>query len=284
MFDFIQYFSNYENVYHATILIFCIGIVISSIEYLVIRSEFKEDGVFSWKIFSSRPNYLNSRFRLSKFRFIFGYKGFVSIHICRIICCCILPFIDDYFLKAILISFIAISSLIFSFRNIVGNDGSDQMNSVICISLFLAFLIHDSFTLKLCLIFIAMQSILSYVISGIAKIVSVKWRSGVAIFQIMNSKSYGHQTVAVYLNKAPKLINYILCWQIILFETLFFLVLFLPSPWLLIFLIWGIVFHIYNAITMGLNNFLWAFVATYPSLIFLSQLITSQIYFKQLMP
>ena len=40
--------------------------------------------------------------------------------------------------------------------------------------------------------------------------------------------------------------------------------------WLLIlFLAWGVVFHIANAFTMGLNTFFWSFLATYPALLYL---------------
>lgn len=275
MFKFYHYFNNYENIYFATTLLVCFGIIISSFEYLVIHKEFRSDGVFAWKVFSSTPNYLNSFLPLKKFDFLFDYYGFLTLHILRIICCLFLPFIDDIFFKAILIAIVAISSLIFSFRNIIGNDGSDQMNSLICITLFISFISNDAFIFKIGLIFIACQSILSYVIAGVAKVLSTKWRSGIAIPQIMNTRSYGHEKIAEYLFNAPPIVNYLMSWQIIIFESLFFMVAFLPHPWFFIFLIWGILFHLYNAIAMGLNSFFWSFLATYPSIIFLNYLITT---------
>jgi hypothetical protein len=39
-------------------------------------------------------------------------------------------------------------------------------------------------------------------------------------------------------------------------------------PWRLLFLGWGVAFHLGCAVVMGLNNFLWAFIATYPALLF----------------
>jgi hypothetical protein len=77
---------------------------------------------------------------------------------------------------------------------------------------------------------------------------------------------------------APKTINYFLCWTIILVESLFFLFVFIPAPYFLVFLLWGIAFHIYNAGAMGLNNFLWAFIGTYPAIIFVNQLITQSLF------
>ncbi|HEY6033401.1 MAG TPA: hypothetical protein VIV58_04055, partial [Kofleriaceae bacterium] len=44
----------------------------------------------------------------------------------------------------------------------------------------------------------------------------------------------------------------------------------LLGPWWLVlaFFAWGVVFHVANAVLMGLNSFLWAFVATYPAIAF----------------
>jgi hypothetical protein len=168
---------------------------------------------------------------------------------------------------------VALSSLILSFRNIAGNDGSDQMNSVICIALFAAYISADAFIMRAALVFIASQSVLAYVVAGVAKMFSPKWRNGLAVYQIMNTQTYGHEGVARYLAKTPKAFNCLLCWNVMLFESLFFLVLFVPAPYFVVFLVWGVAFHIYNAGTMGLNNFLWAFVSTYPAITFLNQLI-----------
>jgi hypothetical protein len=160
-----------------------------------------------------------------------------------------------------------------SYRNIVGSDGSDQMNTIIYIPLLIAYFFDDPFTSKLCLIFIAAQSIISYVIAGVAKLISTKWRSGVAIPQIMNTRSYGHPGIAEYLFKSSQPFKYVLSWFVMLFETFFFLVVFLPYPFFFIFLIGGLLFHIYNGIMMGLNNFFWSFTATYPAIIFTNVLL-----------
>lgn len=273
MFNIFHYCRNYQNTYFLVTCLFCLGIIITSLEYIFIRKEFKTKGVFSWQIFSSRSNYLNSPLPLRKFNFLFGYTGVLTIHLIRIACASILPFITDYTLKVFLLGLIVFVSLIFSFRTIIGNDGSDQMYSIISITLLIVFACNDTFIYKIGLIFIACQSIIAYLVAGIAKVVSKKWRSGIAVYQIMNTKTYGNRKIAMFLHKSSKPINYIISWHIILFETLFVFVVFLPFPWSLIFIVWGIGFHLYNAITMGLNNFFWAFISTYPSLLFLQHLI-----------
>jgi len=147
---------------------------------------------------------------------------------------------------------VATSSLVLSFRNVVGNDGSDQMSLILFAALSIAALSHDLFIRSAGLVFIAVQSIL----------------------QIMNTRTYGLEGVARSLARLPGTVNGALCWTIILVETLFFLVLFLPSPWFLVFLMWGLIFHAYNAIVMGLNTFFWSFVATYPCIVFFNHLVS----------
>lgn len=273
MFNIPAFLQHYETVYTLVLYIFCVGVFISSLEYLAIHKEFKNHGIFSWKIFSSRNEFLNGWVPWQKFNFLFGYRAFIIMHALRIACVLLLPFINDHFLKILLLGFLVISSLLFFFRSIVGLDGADQMSLIITITLFIVYTIDDEVIYKTGLIFIAMQSLLSYMVAGIAKLRSVKWRSGQAVFEIMNTRTYGYQSVAKKLANAPDFVNIIFCWLIIFFEIFFIMLLFLPLPWLYIIICCGIIFHLYNAVAMGLNNFFWSFLATYPALLYLHTLI-----------
>jgi hypothetical protein len=51
------------------------------------------------------------------------------------------------------------------------------------------------------------------------------------------------------------------------------LVVFLPSPWAWLLLAWGASFHVATAVMMGLNSFVWAFIAIYPALIYMHTLL-----------
>ncbi len=273
MFNIPVFLYHHQTVYTLVLYIFSIGALISSLEYLAIHKEFKIRGIFSWKIFSSRNEFLNSWLPWQKLNFLFGYRAFIIMHMLRIACVLVLPFIPDNFFKILLLGILAISSLLFSFRSIVGLDGADQMNLIITVTLFIVYIIDDEIIYKAGLIFIASQSILSYMAAGIAKLRSAKWRSGQAVFEIMNTRTYGYQSVASKLSNAPRFANIILCWLIIFFEIFFIAVLFLPAPWLYILICCGVIFHLYNAVAMGLNNFFWAFLATYPALLYLHTLI-----------
>jgi hypothetical protein len=273
MFNIPAFLHQHQTAYTLVLCIFCVGVFISSLEYLAIHKEFKMNGIFSWKIFSSRKEFLNSWVPWQKLNFLFGYRAFIIIHSLRIACVLLLPFVHDDFFKIFLLGFLAISSLLFSFRSIVGLDGADQMNLIIVITLFFVYTINDEVIYMAGLIFIAAQSILSYMVAGIAKLRSVQWRNGQAVFEIMNTRTYGYRGIANKLAHAPRFVNIILCWVIIFFEIFFILLLFLPAPWLYIFICCGIIFHLYNAVAMGLNNFFWAFLATYPALLYVHTLI-----------
>lgn len=269
-FNINEYFQNQHESLQWCLTLTCVSIAISSLEYIVIRKNFKKEGIFSWHILSSRSFYQR---KLKRYNFLFEYNATMIIQTLKLSCCILLPFVKNHHIIITLTTLLLISSLIFFYRNFLGNDGSDQMNHIIIVALLFAFLFNENISTNICLVFIAMQSIISYVIAGIAKIVSKKWRTGEAIVQIMNTRTYGHFKLSSLLNRLSKRTTFLLSWQIMITETVFFMVLFFPAPWFFIFLIWGIIFHIYNAAVMGLNNFFWTFLATYPCIIYTHGLI-----------
>jgi hypothetical protein len=120
---------------------------------------------------------------------------------------------------------------------------------------------------SIALLFIAVQTTLSYFVAGISKLVSREWRNGTAIVGIFATEAYGHDWIFRLLERIPSL-KLPGAWAVILFETLFPIAL-LPNDWLLVgMLAITITFHVFNAIFMGLNNFLVAFPATYPAIIY----------------
>jgi hypothetical protein len=80
-------------------------------------------------------------------------------------------------------------------------------------------------------------------------------------------------SLATVVQSRP-LLAYALCWGTILFETAFVVAAILPRNALLVLLAVGAAFHVAVAIMMGLNGFVWSFVATYPAILYLNQVIT----------
>lgn len=131
------------------------------------------------------------------------------------------------------------------------NGGSDAMTFLILTAWLVSAILPSSESIAL--LYIAIQLILSYLVAGIAKIVSPQWRNGQApqYFLAMSG-------VAVTPEQA-----FVLAWVVLVFECLFPLAVFAPIP----FLLFGLVFHLMNVYFFGLNRFVFAWVAAYPALL-----------------
>jgi hypothetical protein len=169
---------------------------------------------------------------------------------------------------SLIIWVLVIENLIFTWRRVMGDDGSDQMSALILMTVAICVGPQSSpLLLKIGLWYLAAQCCLAYEAAGVAKLVSPLWRGGEAIPAILSTQSYGSPRIAGIL-KSRRPLSLMLTWTVVIAECAFPLVLVVPWPWNLIFLAWSIAFHLTTAIIMRLNSFLWAFVATYPAILY----------------
>jgi hypothetical protein len=134
------------------------------------------------------------------------------------------------------------------------------------------FILNDP-SLALCGVFaLAGQATLAYFVAGAAKLASPVWREGGALLGVMQTQSYGDSFAARFAGNRPGFCAFV-CWLTIVTETLFPLVLILPPALLMASLACFAAFHFSNAWFMGLNAFIWPFLATYPSVILANSLI-----------
>jgi hypothetical protein len=167
----------------------------------------------------------------------------------------------------VVLGIVLMSQLLLNRRNPQAMDGADQMATQVFGALLLGNLPGTELAREACLWYIAAQSCLSYCTSGVAKVFSPRWRKGNAVFLAFNSQVLGNEAAARFLHPRPALVK-ALSWGAMMMECLFPLVLVLGYPAGLIFLAWGIAFHLANAFILGFNSFLWSFVATYPAILF----------------
>lgn len=155
-----------------------------------------------------------------------------------------------------------------------GSDGSDQMITIISVTLAISSVLGaDAHLLQAGTYFIGAQACLAYSAAGIAKLISPVWRNGNAIRGVLSTRAYGVPAVTAAVHKSPVL-ALALCWGVIAFEVTFVLTPLLPLPALALLLGTAALFHLCTAAVMGLNGFLWSFLATYPAVIFLNQSVT----------
>jgi hypothetical protein len=255
-----------------------LGILISTTEYIAGIKIFSSDGMLSCDVQQINLKE-NNHFFNRLFTALFSEERLKYIFLIRsvnIILLFIIPLntIAGWLLLIALGISIYISSLVTRY----GSDGSDQMGMLIIITLILCLVpINNPLLLNVGIWFIAIQSCLSYTVAGISKLSSVEWRTSTAMRSIFSTKTFGSRKAALFLKK-HRFMNVLLCWNVMLTEALFPLCLILPLPFALVFLFWGFTFHLLNAIIMGLNSFFWAFMATYPAIIYVNLQIHHSIF------
>ncbi|MFK7944452.1 MAG: HTTM domain-containing protein [Paracoccaceae bacterium] len=145
------------------------------------------------------------------------------------------------------------------------NGGADRMTLLVLVCLSLAHLLPDGDWAELALAYLAFQLVFSYALSGWVKLRNPDWRSGRALVDVFLFSAYPVSEALRGLSDRTRLL-FVASWSVIGLEIFFPLALF--HPWLLaIALGLTVVFHIANACVFGLNRFLWAWLAAYPSLI-----------------
>ncbi|MEU9785550.1 hypothetical protein AB0H92_32095 [Streptomyces phaeochromogenes] len=156
-------------------------------------------------------------------------------------------------------------------RRILGSDGAEQLTTLVLLSVALGgFPPVSPARTAFAVGFIAAQLVLCYTTSGVSKLASPAWRSGTAVGDIISTQTYGLRVAACALGRVP-FGSLSLGWAVMLFEAAFVAALFGP-PWLVLAALGAaLLFHLGCAVVMGLNDFLWAFPASYPCVLVLGQ-------------
>ena len=152
-------------------------------------------------------------------------------------------------------------------RHYFSFDGADQMVFVVLVAATLGTICRSQ---RSAVFFLAGEVTLAYLVAGLYKVSSPYWKRGRALLLITQTRLFGHEKVAAILQAHPVFAT---ATQFILvfWESSFVVSLIAPPKILTMFLIAGIVFHISCAWIMGLNTFPWAFVASYPSIVYVNR-------------
>jgi hypothetical protein len=147
-------------------------------------------------------------------------------------------------------------------RLVYGMDGADQMQSVVWAGLAIYAAAPDRTVGKAGLAFVAIQFVLSYLTSGLAKAVSEEWRNGSAIRGVLSTHSYGAEPLARRLGGPVG--SLVAGWSVIAFEVGAPFLALAGGAALVAMLAGAVLFHASIAIVMGLNDFFWAFISPLP--------------------
>jgi hypothetical protein len=255
--------------YALIVILSSTGVFIASMELLTLKGEFEDGGLFSWDVLRTV-----SRATLSvgtgRPRQLISHPFFVpAVTGARALAALILIFFsNNYAVSTACVFAIIAASIVMYWRAPLGLDGSDQMSLITFVAVAIYKLFPgDVHVAQASLWFIAIQGCLSYCVAGIAKVISPVWRSGEAVRRILGTRTYGSSRVACLVSGRDG-VCVALSWLLMLFECTFPLALAFGETGFAVFAVLGIFFHITNAVIMGLNTFVWAFVATYPAMLF----------------
>ena len=147
------------------------------------------------------------------------------------------------------------------------NGGADRMGLLVLCCLCLSHLAPSEYWREAAFGYLAMQLCLSYFISGWVKLKNPDWRSGRALGDVFQFSAYPVSEALRTWAESPRML-FMLSWYVMTFELLFPLSL-LSIHSLAVMLVVTASFHFANACLFGLNRFFWAWLAAYPSILWL---------------
>lgn len=244
--------------------IIAFAIFLQSIENLILRENFNENGVWRWSesiqelLFLPRPI-------LKIFDFFLNDKNFLYIILVRLIASFFLIFYPSLFF--ILLLFFSSFFIAQRFRGSF-NGGSDYMTLIILSALSVQAIFKGPLVTKGVLWYIALQAATSYFNAGMMKLKLISWRSGKALTKFIQSPNYNPPLIIKKL-LGQRLIAFLASWIIIVFEVTFPIILIQKNTnYALSWLFLGFIFHFLNVVIFGLNRFLMVWMATYPAIYF----------------
>lgn len=248
-----------------------LGAAVSSLEYLASHRDFDRGRLLSWETARTRYRWMTGRSDRA-LAAVFDKPGIQGLFVGRVLAAGVLmnPRAGER-AKAVAATYLSGTNFAIHARSPYGSDGSETVLTISLTTLALSKSVADDPKARqACLWFLAAQSCLSYGIAGAAKLISPVWRDGTATRDIFRTRLFGQRHVFDVLRDRPRL-NRALGQVTIAGEVLFPLVLVAPKPVARALLATGAGFHAANAAVMGLNRFVWAFLGTYPAIVYCSR-------------
>lgn len=245
----------------------CAYAATSALEWLALRGELADGGLLSWEnqrvaspgLWEGRSGrVLAALYRHPKVR---------ALYLLQLALACTVVFtLRDGPTVAVCALFLV--TWLISQRTMAGQDGADQMALLVMLALSIWVLVPTPLAQLAAVAFIAGEGLLSYLIAGVAKLSEPGWRDGSHLAAIFRTDAYGLKPIGDLLLRrqplAAALSMGFICWEC----TVPF-AMFAPRSVAYAYLAIGLVFHVMNAVVMGLNTFLFAFSATYPATLYL---------------
>ena len=245
-----------------------ISLIVQTIEYLALLAPVSSRGVWTYGI--GRDDLAHaSGITQRLFAFLFQDHLWLAHLALRLLACFVLVIQGG---SLPLMAFLFLGSVVVLIRwRGAFNGGSDFMTIVVLSGLFMASLCSwfgdAEFGWRAGLIYIAIHSASSYFISGGVKLLNADWRSGKALPLFLDGGVYGPLSPTSLYWRKP--VAMFCSWAFILWECLAPLA-FLDVAFALVYCAVAGVFHVLVFWYFGLNRFVFAWLSTFPAIIYVA--------------
>jgi hypothetical protein len=244
------------------------GIAIDALERLVNRRKYRDSGPYGWVVLRQRFARSPPPLRRVADGLFGGTARLVAVLVLRVVCVGVVAINPpgapafSWALTLLVSTQLYLAVRTSPFATI----GSDSITLIVCGGAWLATVLgRTPATWRAGLWFVAAQASLAYLVGGVSKLMAPKWRSGLAVVEVVSTYSCGNPRLFSFLRARPGLAR-VLSWSLMLWETTFPVVLVLPDRPALALLGAGLLFHLTTAALMGLNLFVFAFASTYAAI------------------
>jgi len=249
-------------------ILFACSALVQTIEYLHMGHAMNGSGLWVWRI--QRADIPGAALR-QLFDALFAQPVFKTLLWARLLALLSLALQGSGLMN---VAFLFITHVVVLIRwRGAFNGGSDFMTLVVLTGLLLAQLIlnvteassaHTDLAWRACFWYIAIQSITSYFVSGSVKLLRPEWRNGQALTIFLNAAIHGPLPEKHWLRQ--RWLARLASWGFILWECAAPLVL-LEQRWAVLFCLMAALFHFLVFWYFGLNRFFWAWVASFPAIV-----------------
>ncbi|MQY31217.1 hypothetical protein [Nocardia aurantia] len=244
-----------------------VAVIIGSLERLAAPRLLDDGALAGWPVSATSVRLLTRRSFQRTAGQLLVYPRVLGLVAACLACGILLALHPSSAVNSVAAAVIAATYMLLGMRSRFGGDGADQMTIIVFTSLALAFGVGQARANETVLWFLSAQVCLAYFTAGVAKLAGSSWRRGTALPELLATECYGHPRVARMLARHRGL-AVVMCWWVIGFECGFPLVLLGIRPLTCTLLISAALMHLGTALVMRLTTFFWAFVATYPAIVF----------------
>ena len=250
----------------ATELVFALSLTIQTLEYLRLSKYTADDAFWSWQL--QRADIPNARVRA--LLDVLFKPHMHQLHLVLRLCAAVLLAVQGASLP--LIGFLFVGNLLILIRwRGAFNGGSDFLTLVVLTGLLISQVVGALGNAQLGwqagFWYIAIQAITSYFMSGAVKLLRPEWRNGSAMTIFLIGAIYGPLSATHPLRN--KWLAMMGSWGFIVWEILFPLSLLDPRL-AAVFCAVAAFFHFLVFWFFGLNRFFWAWLCSFPAIIWCS--------------